>query len=164
MLINQLKMAKSCESQLPSWVSRKEGDLTERVWQAIQVLRVEKLANIKAYNKRRDMKRKGDYTISKKEIAGLANCAPPSLHNRPYSKDLENTLAHVNDELVRRKNERVEQLVSVGRVNRRREEVDDEFKKLRAENDRLKIVKVAEVVEKILNQLPLKARKAAGLS
>ena len=146
----------------PSWTL--ESDLAGRLWEATVFLKSEKLQSISSHTARREMVRKGDYQIFKTEIATRAGCAATSLYNRRFSVYFEAHLHETNKQLEAAMNQRVRSLKSVGKKDRRRDELVADIRALERELQELRSQKTRLMVDEIFERLPLKVRRALSLS
>ena len=164
MLLDTLFESAKPKNNTPSWVLDDSQHITQKIWQAINELKSEKINNILKYTPKKTRGKSVNYVIRKVEIARLIKCSPPTLHNRFFSNDLDETLNLFNEELLEIFNDRKEKISKTGIKNKRKIEILAEIDRLRIENTELKNQKTIEMVQELIKNLPLKAKKAAGLT
>ncbi len=147
---------------IPSWA--RNGDLAERIWAALSELRSEKLEKVAKHTARSDIARKKDYLIFKSEVVARAGCSASSIYNRDFSQGFESHLRRTNCELEAAKDRRVRSLKSVGRKDRRRDELVADIRAMERELESLRTQNTKKMVDEIFARIPLKVRRVLSLS
>lgn len=146
----------------PPWAL--ESGLAGRIWEASIVLKSEKLQKISGHAVRSEIARKKDYLIFKSEIAARAGCGASSLYNRNFTHCFESHLHETNGQLEAAKNQRVRTLKSVGKKDRRRDELIADIRTMERELHELRSLNTKLMVDEVFERLPLQVRRALSLS
>jgi len=144
---------------LPSWVSENNSSL--KAYRKINELKLDKLDYIKKHSKVSDYRRKSNYSINNQEVIDSLQMARSGLfsHNS-YAKDLKEYLKLTNDELEKKKNDR---LKKGGLLAKDKKTVVKKAQSLQQDYDALKNKKLSEFYDDLAEKMPIKDRQKLGL-
>ncbi|PKG86290.1 hypothetical protein CXF85_00850 [Colwellia sp. 75C3] len=149
----------SRKEDFPNWISNSNSSL--KVFHKIKELNLEKLSYIKKHGKVNDYRKKGNYQITQVEVASAVEMARTGLFTHgSYAKELKAYLDSVNDDLEKRKVERVKK---VGLRANDKETVVKKAQSLQQNYDELKNKKLSEFYDDVAKKMPLKDKQKLGL-
>lgn len=159
--VDSFNKTKRKPEALPQWVSDKNSSLA--AYRAIQMLYKEKMGFIRLHRKKSHYTKKGDYQISKSEVARKAGKAKPNalFHSVDYAEYLTKALKDKNQALLEAKNKALE-----GRSSNNQALTKDELtSKLRGREryKELAELKADEVLSLALERLPFDVKKQLKL-
>jgi hypothetical protein len=165
-LIKKLVNDKKNNPARPNWVS--DTNITVRVFELINKLKVERLQYIQNHNSKADYQKKKLYRITVSEIASTLDVASSTLTAKSkYAPGLKAYLENVNQELEDAKEKKLEthrRTLSAGTNKRKKDELVSELQNARGELEKLKKRNALDQATNVLKALPLPIKRTLGLN
>lgn len=149
------------QESLPAWVDKRNSSYA--AFMAIAMLKQAKYRYIQGHTKKSDYKNKGQYFISKADVAKkIGKNAQPIFRDSSYSTQLREYLDGVNDTLLKAKNKKIERKAH-GLQHLSKVELKT---KTRSASEELKLIKQTnceDLYTKLLENIPLDVKRRLGL-
>jgi len=147
------------------WVS--ENNLTSKIVECIQKLKVEKLQYIASHNMTSHYKIQKHYRVIPAEVARRVGCAVTTLtHSSAYSDNVKEYIQKINEELELEKRKKIKthkSTLSAGMKQRKKDEISRELQMVRKDLEELKKKNAEEQVLLVLKSLSLPVRNKLGI-
>lgn len=149
------------QASRPAWVTNKNS--SEAAYEAIQSLYNEKLRYIRNHSKKVNFIKKGNYEISKSEVAKVVGVKMQAIfHSVNYAEFLKKELDEANEKLHKAKDAKLAKQYS-GNKAKTKDELIKSVRELKARDEQISATTTDEVLKLTLERLPLDVKRKLKL-
>lgn len=149
------------QASRPAWVTNKNSSAA--AYDAIQSLYKEKLRYIRNHSKKVDFIKKGNFEISKSEVAKVVGVKMQAIfHSVNYAECLKKELDETNEKLHVAKDAKLAKRYS-GHKGKTKDELITVVRELKARDNQISATTTEKVLERTLERLPLDVKRQLKL-
>jgi len=149
------------QASRPAWVTNKNSSAA--AYEAIQSLYNEKLRYIRNHSKKVDFNKKGNFEISKSEVAKVVGVKMQAIfHSVNYAEFLKKELNEANEKLHKAKDAKLAKRYS-GNNAKTKDELIKSVRELKARDEQISSTTTDQVLERTLDRLPLDVKRKLKL-